>query len=278
MKIFIICNVKDKHNLAKRLELFENELRARNLVYEVLNPLNFDELSFDFNADYKIIRLSSDILSLKLDALIRKKKDLDMTAFLNRGIFETLIDTSSINFIKTIDFISSDRDLLQKQVDYLGGFPLVLKENGASRGVGVIKVDSMHGLFSKLDFLRANNFQDLQLKQYFEHKYQYRVLIAFNKLIGCVRVSTVEEEFRSNVSRTRIPKEKVLIELDPKIFNDCLKYYKLRGSDFMGIDVLVNHKGEYCLIEGNAPCDFLLMNRLTGGRVPALILDALLEQ
>jgi len=46
----------------------------------------------------------------------------------------------------------------------------------------------------------------------------------------------------------------------------------------MGVDVLVNENLEYCLIEGNAPCDFLLMNRLTGGKVPALILNAMLEK
>jgi len=227
MKIFLICNLRSKHNLATRLELFESELKLRNLDYEVLDPLNFDEISFDFSLDYKVLRLSADILSLKLDALIRKKADLDITAFLNRGVFESMLDLESMNFIKTIDFVASDREHLQKQVDFLGGFPLVLKENGASRGVGVIKVDSMHGLFSKLDFLRANGFNDLQLKQYFEHKYQYRVMIAFGKLIGCVRVATVEEEFRSNVARTKCVKEKILIDLDPKILKDCLNIIDL---------------------------------------------------
>lgn len=277
MKIFLICNVKSKYNLSTRLELFESELKLRNLDFEVLDPLNFDEISFDFNLDYKVLRLSADILSLKLDALLRKKHDLDITSFLHRGVFESMLNLDSLNFIKTIDFVATERDHLQKQVDYLGGFPLVLKENSASRGVGVIKVDSMHGLFSKLDFLRANGFYDLQLKQYFEHKYQYRVMIAFGKLIGSIRITTLDEEFRSNVAINKRVKEKILIDLDPKILNDCMKYFKLRGADFIGIDVLVNQNGDYCLIEGNAPCDFLLMNRLTGGMVPALIIDAMLE-
>ncbi|KKQ44614.1 MAG: hypothetical protein US63_C0025G0019, partial [Candidatus Moranbacteria bacterium GW2011_GWC2_37_8] len=49
---------------------------------------------------------------------------------------------NDITMPKTLNLFSRDRDLLQKYVEFLGGFPIIIKSLGGSHGVGVMKIDS----------------------------------------------------------------------------------------------------------------------------------------
>ncbi len=277
MKILLIANLYSRSDMQRRVEVFESALTVRNLDYKVLDPMNFNEANFDFNSEYSLIRLSSDFMSIKLDALIRPKVNKDCTSYIRRSYVESLYDMTELNFVKTIDFVSTDLNLLGSQVEMLGGFPLILKENSSSKGIGVMKIDSHHGLVSKLDFLRANNFYDIQLKEFFPHTSQLRVLIAYGKLITAMEYFVGEDDFRTNVIHNKFKRKRRLVKPRADILDNCFKYARLRGADIVGVDVLIN-QNDYRLIEGNAPCNFLAINSLTNGKVPGLIIDALLAK
>ncbi len=277
MKIYLIANPLIKSDIQRRVALFEDVFEQRTIDYEILNPNVFDELSFKKNQEYKILRLTSDVLSLKLDAFIRPKKDFDGFSYILRSVLDSTLDVSKLNFVKTVEFISKDLDLLDKQVEALGGFPLIVKENSNSNGVGVIKVDSKEGLRSKLDFLLANGFINLQLKEFFAHTSQLRVLIAFNKFIAAMEIDASKVDFRTNVQHARGLRATRLVKVRADILDSCLKYARLRGADLIGVDVLIN-KRDFRLIEGNSPCNFIAINCLTNGAVPGLIVDAMLAK
>ena len=56
---------------------------------------------------------------------------------------------------RTIYCANADRRLLQMYAKQLGWFPLLAKVSGYSRGIGVIRIDTLSGLYSVIDYLIA---------------------------------------------------------------------------------------------------------------------------
>ncbi len=54
---------------------------------------------------------------------------------------------------KTIFHISADRQLLKNYLEYMGGFPVIIKATKSTRGIGTIKIDSWQNLISTVDYL-----------------------------------------------------------------------------------------------------------------------------
>lgn len=95
--------------------------------------------------------------------------------FIHKGLTSFFIEPNKINHLfsthqfdlslinkgipvpKTIFKGTNDRRLLEKYVDYLGGFPLILKVTGGTTGIGVLKIDSWEGLVSTCDLLNQQN-------------------------------------------------------------------------------------------------------------------------
>ena len=277
MLVILICNPKAQRDMLQRLELFVKVLEEKNIDFLVIDPHTFDETSFIAPVDYCVLRLSSDFLSIKLDAYLRPKSFFDCTSLISRSFVDCLYELDDLKFVKTIEFVSSDLSILKRHVEALGGFPLVLKVNGSSRGVGVMQVDSMNALISQIDFLKENACLDIQLKQFFSHTSQLRVLVAYGKLIGAMEIFSDDSDFRSNVNHTKKQRKRRLVKPRKDILENCLRYAAFRGVDFIGVDVLINGN-DYRLIEGNAPCNFLSINSLTKGAVPGLIIDAMLDK
>ena len=68
---------------------------------------------------------------------------------------ELLLERAGLPTPRSLACVAADHDLLRRQADQLGGFPLVMKFPGWWKGVGVVRVDSMPSLISLVDFALA---------------------------------------------------------------------------------------------------------------------------
>ncbi|HEX6503885.1 MAG TPA: hypothetical protein VF011_11585, partial [Terriglobales bacterium] len=71
---------------------------------------------------------------------------------------------------------TTDRDTLRRYVERMGGFPVVVKFPGFSRGVGVIRVDSLASLFSLADYTLRNGNHPV-LSAYVDQATHWRAVV-----------------------------------------------------------------------------------------------------
>ena len=81
---------------------------------------------------------------------------------------------------KTIFNITADRQLLKKYVDYLGGFPIILKSAGGSRGIGTLKIEGWQNLISTVDHLITTGVKFI-MRQFIRAKTGCRMIVLGNK-------------------------------------------------------------------------------------------------
>ncbi|NBO67084.1 MAG: hypothetical protein EBU88_19950 [Acidobacteria bacterium] len=68
-----------------------------------------------------------------------------------------LFERAGLPVPRTFFCTTSERGLLDAFVDRPGGFPVITKIPGSSRGIEVIRADSRSSLYSTLDYLLATN-------------------------------------------------------------------------------------------------------------------------
>jgi hypothetical protein len=97
---------------------------------------------------------------------------------------------------KTLFHFTNNRHLLKRYVEHLGGFPVIIKKVGGSRGVGTIKVDGWHSLLSVADYLVTTGDQYI-LRQFILAEYGARAIVLGGKIIKIVKFLFQENDFRN---------------------------------------------------------------------------------
>ncbi len=92
-----------------------------------------------------------------------------------------------------------DRGLLSGYVDRLGGFPVVVKMLGYSRGIGVIRVDSLPALYSVMDFATAEG-KTPQLMAYVDEAVHWRLTVVGDRVASAYRNTQEIDDFRTYAS------------------------------------------------------------------------------
>ncbi len=155
----------------------------------------------------------------------------------------------------TIFSVSSDRKLLKAYVDYLGGFPVVIKVMGGTLGIGTMQVDSMAGLVSVVEYLLSANVQFV-LRQFIKAKRGSRLYVLGDEVILAGDFSIQPDDFR-NASTV---KDLVYTITD---YPDTMKQLAVDGTRlanvaFAGVDILEDQNGRFFLLEVNFPAGFAL--------------------
>lgn len=147
-------------------------------------------------------------------------------------------------------------DDLSEAIRSIGGFPVIVKVSGGSRGIGVIKGESLESVLSIISFLQANNYSFV-IKQFIDvgkptHSYRAVILGDQCQLIY-KNQSHSNTDFRSNVDQNQRTRQ--LVKLDEKFKTQLVKSVSVLGLEFGAVDFLLKDN-QIFILEVNFPFNF----------------------
>jgi hypothetical protein len=187
------------------------------------------------------------------------------------------VDTSDLAIVhhkaslpapRTVFQMSRDRKLLRQYVDYLGGFPLVIKAKATTRGQGTIKVESWPGLLSTVDFLMSTQSRFI-MREFIPNTGTARIVV--------LGESVIASEFRENLENDfRVSGGDGEINYYAKEFGeDCcelaIKAVKLANLATAGVDIIFDRDNQPRLLEVNFPHNFIPPQVVTGVDIASLM-------
>lgn len=131
------------------------------------------------------------------------------------------------------------------------GTPLILKTFDGLGGVGVVRCDSVPSARSTFDALHATGSPFLVQEYIAESKGEdIRVLVLGDKVLGAVRCTPRDGDFRSNATRgSKATKEILSAEME----EIALKAAKTLGIELAGVDLVESERGPLVLEVNSVP-------------------------
>lgn len=243
----------------RRLQLLESACTARRIEFHTLDSLRCDysKLPRLGRGDllYNCARGSQVLESLLINEhvttfYIRKPDYVNLASMTTLSIVH---DKAGLPAPRTIHALTADRELLQRYVDHLGGFPLVLKVEGGTRGIGTIKVDSWTGLISIADHLIASG-EKFILRQFIDAPYGVRAMVLGGRVAGALKFLMPAGDFRNAALLSDIRYEPFDISSEDEAL--CVEATRLANLEMSGVDLLYDHSGKAYLLEINFPTGF----------------------
>ena len=196
------------------------------------------------------------------------------------GIFWNCNDTvnlfasEGIPIPRTFYMTQTDRPILDFYVDQLGGFPVILKVMGHSRGVGVMKVDSVESLYSVVDYLNASGQMPI-LCAYIDDAVHWRCTVVGDRVVAAYINPKDENDFRTY--GTDDPDE-VFSSVNEELEEIALETTRILDVELGGVDILRHDSGRCYVLECNFPCYFGHAQEVGGIDVGGAMLDFLIDK
>ncbi|MDQ7015283.1 MAG: hypothetical protein Q9N68_02790, partial [Gammaproteobacteria bacterium] len=217
-----------------------------------------------------IYRSGADIACIRLEKFLFKH---GVCGLYQQPFFECLEQTillqkAGISTPKTVYSLRADRRLLTRHIEYLGGFPLVIKIPGSEGGMGLIQVDSYPALTSLLDHLGGSPL----LMEYIEHACSYRLVVLGDEVIATKTLYPAAADFRSN---SHGGQSDYRLEVPTAAKEIALHAAQILQLEFGGVDILARPDGTLVFAELNFPCYFADQQNEGGVDISGKILDYL---
>lgn len=174
--------------------------------------------------------------------------------------YSIIHDKANLPSPKTIFSITTDRQLLKSYVDYLGGFPIVIKAIRSTRGIGTIKIESWQNLISTVDYLLSSGDKFI-LREFIKNKGTARLIVLGNNVIASVFRENLKDDFRVSGQKSYVDYKK---DFDYSTKQLAIKAVNLAGFETAGVDIIFDEKENPYLLEVNFPHDFIRPQFLTG--------------
>ena len=161
-----------------------------------------------------------------------------------------------------------DDDVVEREV----GFPCVVKIVTGSFGEGVYKSDDKRAFRKLMEFVNTIGTTKTMLVQEYlgDHPGEdLRVLVIGGKVIGAMKRTAPEGDFRANISNGGTGES---FPLTDEIEFIARETAKVLGLDIAGIDLLFDHRG-FRVCEANSNPGFLGFERFCGIDVADVITD-----
>lgn len=270
---YIISSITDFEVARERLI---SACLKKQIKFEVLDPLRFDPRERVFSAKDSFYRISLTSRAKILDIYLTKMKcrSLKVPNFVRLDTIERdlMCSEAGIECIPTIYFPVLEPARLLKQVESLGGFPIIVKEMGSSSGGGIMKVDSMSSLLSILRTVIDRASGKVFLKKYIEHDEQARIIVLGDKVIGEKGNVKVGDEIVLNTGMDFTQEKRSYSSVIKEM---AVKAVKVLGLSFGGVDVLIGKDGKNYLAEVNMPCAFKYVEDVAHVDIAGQIVDFL---
>lgn len=223
--------------------------------------------------------------------IVRAGKDLRYAAMVvdhlrnNLGIFtsakgESLLNAS--NKFKTLQLcsqfglptpksilISKSTKNIESLVKQLGGAPIIVKQLGGSKGIGVSILESKVSIKSNIDSFHKAGVT-IMLQEFIEAKGKdIRALVVGNTVVASYERTSPKGDFRANMS---LGGEGAPIELTAEQRVICVKAAKAVGLSVAGVDLIRDAKGKIYVVEVNGNPGFQI-EKVTGVSISKHILD-----
>jgi len=205
------CLVSEDTVPEETVGLQREACRERNIPFEVVTARAFD---FDpakrLQTGDMLYRAAVSIAALRAEQFLFVPGVATFHTAVDGVYFginsETLLaESAGIPIPKTVYLASSAPELLRRQVERVGGFPVVVKVLGRYGGIGVMLAESTASLRSLVDFAIVQGHNPL-LCEFIRDATHWRVVVLGGEAIATYRNRKIAEDFRSGGSR------------DPEIF------------------------------------------------------------
>jgi hypothetical protein len=245
--------------VSQRIEVLTRACESLDLEFICIDSLAFDYSNIPVltKSDllYNFARGSATLESLLLND--------DVTTFYitNPALlsFRTTPDWSIIHHKaglrspRTIYQLTTDRALLRKYVEYLRGFPIVLKLRGGTRGIGTIKIESWHSLISTADYLITTG-ESFMLREFIDAEYGARVVVLGVDVVWSVRFGFEDDDFRNAPTRHSTSYQPLTLHNETRNF--CIQAVHSANLEMAGVDILFDREHRPYLLEINFPTGF----------------------
>ena len=256
---------------SERLRLDFMCIDSKTFDYSVIPILKKNDLLYNFARGSRT--LISLLLNKDVTTFYIENPDLDLlTSSTQWGI---LHDKLKLRSPRTIYHLTTDRKLLKKYVAHLGGFPVVFKVVGGTRGVGAIKVESWHSLYSTVDYL-ATTGDDFIIREFIDADYGARIMVLGDEVIACAKFFMQENDFRN---------APIIGETSYEVFTPsaeaasiCIEAVKVANLEFAGVDILFDKVGKPYLLEINFPTGFSALIDICNVDIPYLMVEYLIKK
>lgn len=193
----------------------------------------------------------------------------------NDGIFRSvgpdliMFERAGIPVAKWFWGTTTDRVRLRKIVDAIGGLPIVMKFANTSGGVGVLRIDTLAGLFSTMDHVRASGRMPV-LMAYVPDATHWRCIVVGDRVVGFYRNRTDPDDFRTHASDD--PAD-YCVSPKPEILASAVRSAAAIDIEFGGVDILEDADGRHYVLECNFPCYFARAQIVGGHDVGGAMID-----
>ena len=182
-------------------------------------------------------------------------------AFTGRGVSWFLHRDANIPTPSTIVGIPL-RDEYPRVPEILGGFPVIVKVAGGTKGVGVMRADSLESLGSILDYVRGLDVTVL-LRKYIPHDYYVRAVVVDDRVVASHATEVLRGEFRSNTGN-HDDSHRRTYDLPAHLQEVAVRAVHVTGVETGGVDFVFEKNGNAYVTEVNFPNNFTFTQKVTG--------------
>ncbi|MBP7857729.1 MAG: hypothetical protein WAW63_04285 [Candidatus Saccharimonadales bacterium] len=166
---------------------------------------------------------------------------------------------------------------LSARVQKLGGFPVIIKTLGLSRGRGVALVQDVLGLRESIQEIMKTD-ANAMLRKYLTDYRHYRLIVVDGDIVAANEYHKPDDDFRTNAGTSIVTTPIRVDDLSEVIKSAAISAVSFRSSIFGGVDILVDTAQNVAyLAEVNIPCYFPRTEEATGIDIAGHIVDALIK-
>lgn len=262
-----------EHWLTETNEALQAACDARGVEMILADPARHAVAPFDPPAPGDALyRAGTSLECMRLEQLLYTR---GVSAFGGDPLFgcfnpHLLFERVGLRIPRTVHVVTTDRAALARAVEFLGGYPVVVKQPGGEGGVGIVRVDSAESLYSVMDYIGGAPL----LMEYFPHSVAYRLVVIGDQVVDTEVRKAGAGDFRSNAAGNEL-----LGSRTPPAAAVALALAASRaiGIAFGGADILENESGELVLSEFNSPCYFADQQASSGVDIAGQMIDWLLQ-
>lgn len=194
--------------------------------------------------------------------------------FFNPSSSNLLFQRAGLPIPRTYYVHSTARPQLDQWVEKLGGYPVVVKLLGYSRGLGVMRADSPESLYSLIDYTTSESKTPL-LTSYVEDAIHWRLIVVGDRVVAGYQNRKDHNDFRTYADKDPADFQH---SIRPELADVAVKAVQALRYEFGGVDVLEHPSGRLYLLESNFPCYFATPQEVVGVDVSGAMLDHLIDK